>query len=276
MSDTTTPIVVCADDYGLEPGVDEAIVALAVRRRLSATGCLVTATGFVDSAPALKALPIDVGLHLNFTEDLGPPGAYRPLGSLMALAYARRLTATTVRRQIEQQLDLFHAHLGRSPDFVDGHLHVHQLPVIREELVSALHVRYGARPPWLRDTRPTHLASALPLMQRLKAHVIGALGARAFSVLARDLGAEQNNGFIGAYDFSRAHPDFAWMLEQWLLNVRPWTVLMTHPALSASPRLAFGQDRQREFQVLAGDRFSELLERFNLRVARLSTRASQA
>ena len=275
MSSATTPIVVCADDYGLESGVDAAIVALANKRRLSATGCLVTAPGFVQSASALKALPIDVGLHLNFTENLGPPGIYRSLGALIAAAYTGRLSAQAVRAQIDQQLDLFHAHVSRAPDFVDGHLHVHQFPVIREQLVEALRARYPGRLPWLRDTRPTHLSSSLPWMQRIKAHVIGALGGRAFSVLAQHIGAEQNNGFAGAYDFSRSHPDYAWMLDQWLPHASAWTLLMTHPAKSASPALAFGRDRQREFQVLDSDDFPALLARYNLRITRLSTRTAQ-
>jgi predicted glycoside hydrolase/deacetylase ChbG (UPF0249 family) len=276
MSSATTPIVVCADDYGLESGVDAAIVELASKGRLSATGCLVTAPGFVQSASALKALPIDVGLHLNFTENLGPPGSYRSLGALIAAAYTGRLSAQAVRAQIDQQLDLFHAHVNRAPDFVDGHLHVHQLPVIREQLVEALRARYPGRLPWLRDTRPTHLSSSLPWMQRIKARVIGALGARAFSSLAQYIGAEQNNGFAGAYDFSRPHPDYAWMLDQWLHHASAWTVLMTHPAKSASSALAFGRDRQREFQVLDSDDFPALLARYNLRVTRLSTRAAQS
>ena len=275
MSSATTPIVVCADDYGLESGVDAAIVELASKGRLSATGCLVTAPGFVQSASALKALPIDVGLHLNFTENLGPPGSYRSLGALIAAAYTGRLSARAVRVQIDQQLDLFHARVNRTPDFVDGHLHVHQLPVIREQLVEALRARYPGRLPWLRDTRPTHLSSSLPWMQRIKAHVIGALGGRAFSVLAQHIGAEQNNGFAGAYDFSRPHPDYAWMLDQWLPHASAWTLLMTHPAKSASPALAFGRDRQREFQVLDSDDFPALLARYNLRITRLSTRTAQ-
>jgi hypothetical protein len=116
----------------------------------------------------------------------------------------------------------------------------------------------------------------LPWLQRIKAHVIGALGARAFSALAQRIGAEQNNGFAGAYDFSRPHPDYAWMLDQWLHQAEPWTVLMTHPAKSASPALAFGQDRQREFQVLDSDDFLALLARYNLRITRLSTRTVQS
>jgi predicted glycoside hydrolase/deacetylase ChbG (UPF0249 family) len=64
------PIVFCADDFGLESGVDQAIISLAQQGRISATGCLVQAPNFGQSAQALRGLPIDLGLHLNLTERL--------------------------------------------------------------------------------------------------------------------------------------------------------------------------------------------------------------
>lgn len=262
--------VVCADDFGIESGVDAAIVALAQAQRLSATGCLVTSARFPQAASALFELPIDIGLHLNFTEFLGIPGFYKPLGTLIALSYARRLPRAEVRRQIETQLDVFEQHLKRAPDFVDGHLHVHQLPVIRDELLAALTRRYAGHLPWLRDTKPTVLSPALPFMQRFKAHVIGALGARALVRQAKASGARVNHGLMGAYDFSRPHPPYLTMLGEWLKHANTGSVLMAHPAQFASPSLAFGSDRVQEYRVLSGDSFTQLLNLHRLRVSRLS------
>lgn len=270
MSPGFRPLVVCADDFGIESGVDRAIVALAQAERLSATGCLVTSARFPEAAPLLASLPIDVGLHLNFTEFLGLPGYYAPLGRLIALTYTRRISRAEVRKQIATQLDLFERHLKRAPDFVDGHLHVHQFPVIREELLEALARRYAGRLPWLRDTRPAQMSASLPFMQRFKAHVIGALGARALVRLAKRSGAVVNDGFMGAYDFSRPHPPYLSMLGAWLESARVNSVLMTHPAQEASDKLAFGQDRVEEYRVLASDDFAGLLDKNSLKIARLS------
>ncbi len=265
------PLVVCADDFGIESGVDRAIVELAQTGRLSATGCLVTSERFSSAAPLLSGLPIDVGLHLNFTEFLGLPGFYTPLGRLIALSYTRRISRIDVRRQIEVQLDLFELHMKKTPDFVDGHLHIHQFPVIRDELLAALSRRYAGRLPWLRDTRPTHMSGSLPFMQRFKAHVIGALGARRLVSQAKRAGMVVNDGFMGAYDFSRPHPPYLSMLSAWLENARINSVLMTHPAQYASDKLAFGRDRVEEYRVLGSENFAALLERHGLKIGRLSS-----
>lgn len=264
-------LIVCADDFGIEPGVDDAIVELSQAGRLSATGCLVTSARFPQAASRLQSLPVDVGLHLNFTEYLGLPGFYTPLGRLIALTYTRRISRSEVRQQIAAQLDLFELHVKRAPDFVDGHLHIHQFPVIRDELIDALSRRYAKNLPWLRDTRPTQMSRALPLMQRFKAHVIGALGARALVRLVKHSGARVNDGFMGAYDFSRPHPPYLSMLSAWLETARVNSVLMTHPACYASDTLAFGSDRVEEYRVLGSDAFAALLDQHGLKITRLST-----
>ena len=270
MPSTLKPLIVCADDFGIEPGVDAAIVDLAQSGRLSATGCLVTAVRFPEAAPLLSGLPVDIGLHLNFTECLGLPGFYVPLGKLIALTYTRRISRLQVRGQINTQLNLFEQHVKRVPDFVDGHLHVHQFPIIREELLGALTERFGPKMPWLRDTQPTQMSHALPFMQRFKAHVIGALGARSLVRQATRVGAIVNDGFMGAYDFSRPHPPYLVMLAEWLKHARINSVLMTHPAQFASENLAFGKDRMEEYRVLGSEDFIALLEKNQLTIARLS------
>jgi len=265
-----TPIVICADDFGLEAGVDQAIVALAEQARISATGCLVQAPGFALAAQSLKNLPIDLGLHLNLTEPLGQTGLCLPLSKLLFRAYARTLSKQAIAEQIETQLDLFELHLGRSPDFIDGHLHVHQFPMIRDLLIQIVQRRYAHQLPWLRDTRPSALPRHLPYMQRLKAWLIGALGAKSLARLAQRAGIQSNQAFAGAYDFDRSHPAYETMLSAWLEQAGPNLLLMVHPAKYASPNLAFGQDRIEEFRVLSSERFGVLLVQYNLQITRLS------
>lgn len=264
------PISLCADDFGIEPGVDEAIVELSEKGRLSATSCLTTAAGFTERADWLKGLPIDIGVHLNFTEFLGTPGLYLPLPRLILQSYLRKLDADDVHTQIGQQLDAFEQQLGRAPDFVDGHLHIHQFPVIRQALIEHLLARYPGQKIWLRNTQPGSLSNALPLMQRLKAQVIGALGARALTRMAGQHGFLVNTDFMGAYDFSKPHPSYAAMLDAWFSKALPGTLLMTHPAKYISTDDAFGQDRVEEYRVLSNDLFTLLLEQHHLAVRRLS------
>ena len=269
------PVVVCADDFGLENGVDAAIVELAQQGRLSATGCLVQAAGFAAAASLLKPLSIDLGLHLNFTEQLGQSGLRMSLGSLLLCTYLRAISRTAVRQQIETQLDLFERHVGRAPDFIDGHLHVHQFPIIRDILIEVVRRRYVNNLPWVRDTRPLQLSARLPKIQRFKAWLIGALGAADLARLTASAGIHSNQGFAGAYDFDRPHPAYEKMLTAWLEKASPNMLLMVHPAIQASQALAFGPERVQEFQVLSSARFATLLAQQHLQITRLSTLLSR-
>ncbi len=255
----------------MESGVDEGIVELARLGRLSATSCLVDAPAFAQSAMAVTGLAIDLGLHLNFTESLGSSGLFLPHGKLVALAYTNRLDPSRVRKQIDHQLDLFERHVGRIPDFVDGHLHVHQLPVIRNALVGALVQRYPDAKPWLRSTRPGELDAGLPFMQRFKPRVIAALGAGPLLTLASQAHFNFNRGFLGVYDFERLHPPYPILLEAWLRHATPGMLLMTHPAKCFAQSVAFGRDRVEEYRTLRGDLFAGLLEKYHLTVARMTT-----
>ena len=265
------PIVFCADDFGLEAGVDQAIVALAKLGRISATGCLVQAPNFEQSAQALKGLPIDLGLHLNLTEPLGQTGLCLPLGQLLWRTYSGLIAKQAIAEQIDIQLDLFEKHVGQAPDFIDGHLHVHQFPVVRELLLQSIQRRYAHKLPWIRDTRAAPMSAQLPVMQRLKARLIGALGASSLVRLAQQAGIQTNQGFAGAYDFDRPHPAYERMLNAWLEQAASHMLFMVHPATHASATLAFGVDRVEEYRVLSGGAFAAGLQQRGLQITRLST-----
>ncbi|MBF0306682.1 MAG: ChbG/HpnK family deacetylase, partial [Alphaproteobacteria bacterium] len=50
------PFVLCADDYGLSPGVSRGILMLIRMGRVSATGCMVTMPQWPALAPALAEI----------------------------------------------------------------------------------------------------------------------------------------------------------------------------------------------------------------------------
>ena len=150
---TARTVVLCADDFGMTPGVSRAILALARAGRLSATSAMTTLPFLARFAPALGESGIAVGLHLNLTAGpplgpmprLAPGGALPPLGRLMRAALAGRLPEAEAADEIARQLAAFEAAFGRPPDFVDGHQHVHVLPGVRSALLAAL-ARLGATP----------------------------------------------------------------------------------------------------------------------------------
>jgi len=264
-SNQTKRIVVCADDFGMNAGIDAGILRLAELGRLNATSCLVEGPVFEQDAAALKASNLQTGLHLNFTEALTVPGLFLPLSELILRAYARRLDTGRLRTQIVRQLDTFESIMGRAPDFVDGHQHVHQLPQIREILLPELVRRYAANLPWLRYTG-LRAQPSIPARLRFKALVIQTLGSQGFARQARRLGFTLNPGFLGVYDFQGGEAGYGALLQAWLSHARDGDLLMCHPAEQADAQDGLGEQRTAEFQVLAGQAAGGLLREHGLSI----------
>ena len=89
-------------------------------------------------------------------------GVSRSIPALRDLARAAA-TSLVARREIAaeigRQLDAFEDRLGRPPDFIDGHQHVHVLPGVRRGLLDAVASRYAAGSVYLRD--PADSAAAI-------------------------------------------------------------------------------------------------------------------
>jgi chitin disaccharide deacetylase len=208
---TMKPLILNADDYAMDPAVDEAILRLAERGVVTSTSVMTLAPGWPQAARRLADAPLDRGLHLDFTS----PFVDRPAGlaQLMAAAYLGRLDRPSIRRAIVKQLDRYETALGAAPDFVDGHQHTHQLPGVREEVIGALADRYGAKAPQVR------LRSCLTRRPRgVKAAVIAATGAGALTRLALAHGHPVNSDFLGVYDFS-PKADLAALWRGWLSSL---------------------------------------------------------
>lgn len=267
-----TLVCLCADDYGLNDGVNTAIQRLIRLGRVHATGVLVGAPAAAAGSGFLRRLhaqDVDVGLHLDFTEYprlLKRTGALR---GLIAQSYLGRLDRAAVRAEIRAQLDAFEDALGRAPAFVDGHQHVHQLPTVRDELLAEIGERYGTSPPWIRCTRPR--AGALgDIKGWVKAATIAALGSSALTAAARRDRILQNGALLGVYDFSGGARRYGARMRHWLEAARDGDLLMCHPGLGAASNDALGQARQAEYQVIASQHFAQWLVAFGVELLPMS------
>lgn len=260
-------IALCADDYALAPEVDQAVLELARRARLSATTCMTTSPRWPEAAAALRPLrpALSVGLHFNLTEGHGGAVAARRLKRVIAAAYTRRLTPAALREHWRQQLDAFEHALGTPPDFIDGHQHVHQFPGVRDALLSELRARYQpAAMPWLRSTVP-----AAGLARQPKAALLALLGGRAATRLWRRAGLHCNRGFAGVYGFDA--PDaaaYAARMSGWLRALPHAGLLMCHPATGEVADDAIARQRVVEYAFFSSDAFLALLRGANCSVLR--------
>lgn len=243
-------LCICADDFGMSPGVNAAVLALIERRKLSATGCLVQREAWTQGLPALRCVDraqVDVGLHLDLTPPQVPGGDEPGLGPLLLRTFTRTASLPRLQRTIADQLARFEDDMGRPPAFVDGHRHVHQLPVVRRALLDEVSRRYGAAPPWLRNTRPRAVQGAVTL----KAHVIHALGGRALARAAARSATPTSRALLGVYDFAGGHAGYRRRMLGWLSAARSGDVLMCHPGMSDTSITPHGEARMAEYAVLA-------------------------
>jgi len=264
----------CADDFGMNPAINAGVLALARQGRLSGTSVLVDgpALNAADLA-ALSQAGLQVGLHLNFTEPLGQAGLCMPLGAFIRAAFLGRLPAERLRHGVLAQWQRFQALFGRLPDYIDGHQHVHQLPMVRDALLRVLPPAGRGRP-WIRDTgRPR--TRGLPWRSQAKAWVIAALGAGGLRHRARLLGIQQNPGFLGVYDFDGGVAAYERCMVAWLAQAQDGDVLMCHPALGDHPGDGLSAQRQAEYQVLSGAGMQHWLDTHQLMIDRAVSRTPE-
>ena len=264
-------IWLCADDYGIAPGVNTAIRDLIVRGRLNATSVMVLAPSFDRSeAAALDALNanakrVAIGLHLTLTAPFRPlsegfkplpQGSFPSLTRLLAAAVFRRLNETTLRTEIDRQLAAFVQAFGRAPDFIDGHQHVQLFPQIGEAVLATANAK--APTAWLRQC-----GRALPWSARLgngKALLLDTLS-RRFRRRAAVVGLRTNPAFAGAYGFD-ARVDFATLFLGFLDRLPDGGVVMCHPGFvdAQLQRLdPLTTVREREYAFLSSDGFPAML-----------------
>jgi hypothetical protein len=247
--DDARTLCICADDFGLSEGINQAVLALIERGAVTATSCMVLRSAWLPGARRLRVLPAaqaDVGLHLDLTAvDASPAEA--SLRGLVLRSLARQLDLKVVRAAIDAQLDRFEQAMGRAPAHVDGHRHVHQLPGVREQLVQALSTRYTNAPPWLRSTRPAGPSAMVPAKQRL----IHALGGRGLEALARRRGMPMSRHLLGVYGFDGGREAYRQRLQAWLTHGGDGDVLVCHPSVRAVDGDAVGEARVQELSALA-------------------------
>lgn len=273
----------CADDYGISPGVDTAIRDLVVRGRLNATSAMMVAPSFDRStAAALDSLNSDrrrvaIGLHVTFTGPFNPlsrdvrplvDGAFPPLPVMLRLSLLRRLHQPSLDTEVRAQLQAFIATFGRPPDFVDGHQHVHLFPQVRDAVLGA--VRELAPRAWVRQC-----GRVTPLPSRLrdpKALLLDALS-HGFRRRAAALSIRTNPAFAGAYAF-RDDADFAALFPRFLQDLPDGSLVMCHPGFvddelrRLDPLTTL---REREYAYFTGDAFPRVLGQSGMALAQPSS-----
>jgi chitin disaccharide deacetylase len=269
-------IWLCADDYGISPGVNRAIRDLVGKGRLNATSVMVVGPAIGrEEIAGLQTAAGDsprcaIGLHVTLTAPFRPltmhfrpldGGLFLPFRKLLRAGLLRRLDPEIIYAEVVMQLATFREMFGRPPDFVDGHQHAQLYPVVRDGFLTA--VKDKAPGAWVRQAMRNQ-----PLGQRLlspKALFLDLLSAN-FKNGATRAGLTVNPAFAGAYDYSRK-VDYGALMRGFLDGLPEHGVVMCHPGFVDD--VLRGLDpltsvREIEHAYLAGDVFPRLLAESNV------------
>ena len=252
-----------ADDLGLSEATNNAILQLARTGKLDGASLLVQGPAVSEGVAAWKALQaeqphLELCLHLCLTE--GPCaalasaipdlvnqdghlklsfGAWLSLSLLPAMHPRRRRVTRQLHEEIQAQIARFRQLCGAdAPLHVDGHQHVHLVPIVHDCL---LQVSGKQKITWMRSTTeplPTGLAlhwwwDAIRQAGLLKWTVLEVLSRLAQRKQQR-LGIASNGGFAGVlFTGQMAGPPL--LAAHQALSALPARTNRTQPMLLAHP-----------------------------------------
>lgn len=255
-------IILCADDYGQNPVISQAIIDLFEKKCLSATSAL---TNFHDWEIFSKRLhpfknKVDIGLHLNLTEGKPLSSGFKSieffsLPKLLLFSYAGILDKGLIYKEFEAQLDRFIDCVGQLPDFIDGHQHIHQFPIVRDAVILLWKNRLQQQGVYMRCTYQAKSYLHWHRSAFLKFMTIQLCGAKALKEQIIKYAIPHNGSFDGVYDFAQAanYPQFFWGFMQ---NIQDDGLIMCHPGMEpGNDKDDIAMARFHEYRYFTSDQF---------------------
>jgi predicted glycoside hydrolase/deacetylase ChbG (UPF0249 family) len=254
------PLVIHADDFG-----ETVPITNGIQRAIEAG--VLTSTSIMANMPATayaleRVRPLaghaSFGVHLNVCEGrplthvrtlMNAEGEFHRKREIIRRALSGKLALADLEREISAQIELVRD-AGVAVSHLDGHKHLHQLPIVSTAVANVL-PRFGIGR--VRLTR-LHTLAALGKAGTLLRELAAWRAARIFRraglqspVRTVDLGHILNRGFGHRGPSS-------------LVDARGVVELCCHPELAGSaPSKPSSHERSRELEYLLSPRFRELL-----------------
>ena len=279
-------IVLCADDYGQNPAISQAIIHLLQKKRLSAVSCMTNSVHWMQYGMELAPYKnqVDLGLHVNFTEGAPLSSLFikhhgqrlLPLPRVLIKAYLRQWDKRAILAEIHAQLDQFIHVMKQPPDFIDGHQHIHQLPVIRDAIFDLYEKRLRACGSYLRCV---YNNTFFQIMSEgyFKKLIIQFLGASQFKSEMIQRCIAHNTSFAGIYDFHQKNKHYADRFPVFLKQIQDGGLIMCHPGMHrgdeqdvSSESDTIHQARYQEYAYFLSDLFLQHCEAQQVRIGRLN------
>ncbi|MFV0431628.1 MAG: ChbG/HpnK family deacetylase [Alphaproteobacteria bacterium] len=260
-------ILIHADDFGLSPGVNEAIIELGQKKRLSGTAVMSIFTESQYKADILSQIKdFSIGLHITLTDQIlchkssltDNNGKAYSLKEVIQKSQKNQLNSHDLEQEITTQIEHFHHIFNRYPDYFDGHHHVQLLKPVRQALHQIT----------TRLNIPVYIRNAyMPLSFGLspKKMVLRYLN-RGMQADIQRWGWQTNSYFAGSYGSKPIAQYFKHILSLQKDNL----LMMVHPGFVdeiLQSRDKMQEARKIEYDFLASDGFTQLLKKYNYHVA---------
>ena len=262
-------ISICADDIGQDLAITDAALQLFEQQRLNKISVLIQgpcARERINEISRARTKGLEVGLHFNLTLRFHDKDFCLPLNQLILLSQLRLLPTKKIHRQLEDQILRFEDTFQFQPDFMDGHQHVHQFPLIRDEVIELVNKRLRQNPKfWIRSTVLPSTNKIIP--EKFKCNLLNILGGNRFLSMMTLHQIQHNRSFLGVYNFDAQNTNtYRALMLQWLSIAQTDSLIMCHPALTAIQDDVIGHQRPIEFAYLSSNQFLEDLTNFDCRL----------
>ena len=233
-------ISIVADDFGITENVNDAIIDLIIKKKITDTSCIVLTENFKKDSKNLKDLPaiFGRGIHLTLTDfisftspkSISDNGKLPSFKKLFIQAHKGDLLEDEIAKEINSQLDIFEEFVGVKPNFIDGHQHIHQLPKISNIILNVLEDRYNGDLPCIRNTYETNLRIFRRNICLTKTYLLSFYG-YFFKKKLNKKNFQTNNGFSGIYNFSDK-TNYRNIFRKFIKYINNNHLLMVHPGVS--------------------------------------------
>lgn len=264
-------LIVCADDYGLTPGICEGILRSQAHGIVTSTSVLVTGRAFEWGATRLRDSGLEAGLHLAIVGEDPPLLSAREIPSIVDrrgnLAASWRSLAAQwsigaidsgdVAREADAQVEAARA-AGLDIAHINAHQHVHLWPALSRLVVDLANANRidAIRVPRSRAGTPRTLAIN---------HLARALASRA-----RESGLSTPDWFAGLDEAGAMGSHELGRVVRAVARDRPsWAEVNVHPGSERDPdraRYKWGYQWGSEQRALCDDRLAEMIRTLGLRL----------
>lgn len=259
-------ITLCADDFGQASHISRGILTLANNKRISAISCMTTCADWHQHGRELNGLldQVDIGLHFNLTHGEGQ--SLPTINRWLLRAISRQINRAFIEKSLNKQLDSFLNIVGRPPDFIDGHQHIHAFPLIRDVFIKVIKARFQGCTPYVRSINPMLYRAD----SWLKSFVVSTTAVGFRTALDRQ-DIRYNPKFGGMYSLQPNKPYRQFMIH-WLQQATSGSLIMCHPGIESKNPYndSHPAARANEYHYLLSQAFQEDCEEANVILSRFA------